>query len=290
VSPPYFDFKVIEKVDEHGNVTFIPLDADDGIKRKHELQLLLRDRFPHFKEISAKTFHVLEMCFASICFHYKYLMETMHVRCPLRSAILFRDIPKSIIEVAQIAYPWNKSDDTPELSGVPPHVLALAEMEGLKQEIARLHNNLMTDFKKELDTRGFASTEYNHQNLLSTLSMQTDAIVNKLIEKTNLTEKAISDSRRERNDMLQSCFVMTDEDDDIDQYSLPECTNELEQSELMTLHHEEQMKSSKNKVQQRIFTVGFHHGKLNPLPATYQFPNMTRQQLVTTTGFLEIRR
>ena len=63
-------------------------------------------------------------------------METFHLRCPLRSAILFCDIPKSIIEVAHIAYPWSKSDDTPQLSGVPPHVLALAEMEGLKQEIA----------------------------------------------------------------------------------------------------------------------------------------------------------
>ena len=159
VSPPYFDFKVMEKVDDHGNATQVPLEQSDGIKRKNELQKLLKDRLPNYDKISAKTFHVLEMCFASICFHHKYLMETMHMRCPLRSAILFRDIPKSIIEVARIAYPWNKSEDTPQMSGVPPHVLALAEMEGLKQEIARLHNNLMTDFKNELDSRGFASTE-----------------------------------------------------------------------------------------------------------------------------------
>ena len=283
-SPPYFDFKVIEKVDDDGKAVISPLEPNDGIKCKYELQSLLKDRLPHFDKISAKTFHVLEMCFASICFHHEYLMETLHVRCPLRSAILFRDIPKSIIEVARIAYPWNKSDDTPQLSGVPPHVLALAEMEGLKQEIARLHNSLITDFKKELDTRGFASTEYNHQNLLSALSMQTDAIVNKLIEKTNLTEKAISDSRRERNDLLHSGFVMTEEDDDNDEdgpYYTPECDGLEQNKGMMTLRHEEQMKSSKKKVQERIFKVGFHHGKLNPLPATYQFPNMTRQQLVT---------
>ena len=39
-------------------------------------------------------------------------------------------------------------------------------------------------------------------------------IVNKLIEKTNLTEKAIAYSRHERNDtMLQSGFVMMEEEE-----------------------------------------------------------------------------
>jgi len=100
---------------------------------------------------------------------------------------------------------------------------------------------------------------------LSALNAQTDAIVNKLIEKTNLTEKAIADSRRERNDMLQSGFVMTEEDDDDDgSFYVPE-----EPNEMATLRHEEQMKSSQKKVQEHIFKVGFHHGKLNdPLPAT----------------------
>jgi hypothetical protein len=72
---------------------------------------------------------------------------------------------------------------------------------------------------------------------------------------------------------------MTEEDDDDEEdgpYYTPECDG-MEQNEgMMTLRHEEQMKSSKKKVQERIFKV-----ELNPLPATYQFPNMTRQQLVT---------
>ena len=33
-------------------------------------------------------------------------------------------------------------------------------------------------------------------------------------------------------------------------------------------------------VKKRKFTIGLHHGRLNPLPADFKFPSMTLQQLV----------
>jgi len=47
------------------------------------------------------------------------------------------------------------------------------------------------------------------------------------------------------------------------------------------LHHDEEtQKMSMANVQARVYTVGFRHGKLKTLPATYQFPFITPQQLV----------
>ena len=47
------------------------------------------------------------------------------------------------------------------------------------------------------------------------------------------------------------------------------------------IHHDgETQKMIIANVQARVYTVGFRHGKLNPLHATYQFSFITPQQLV----------
>jgi hypothetical protein len=260
VSPPYFDFT--------------NLDDATRIIRKAELKTLVKERVPEYENIGAKTRHVLEMCFASICYHHKTLMASSHPQCPLRSSPLFRDIPPTILELACIAYPWNKTNDTPQLTGIPPHILALAEMEELKREIMSLESKIVASLREELDSRGFGSTEFNAERFERSMQQQTNNIVTELLKRTSLTERAILEAREQRDDEFAQ-FVIVEEDDE----------DEMEGAEFPTeearLHHdEERQKRSMANVQARVYTVGFHHGKLNPLPATYQFPFMTPQQLV----------
>ena len=108
------------------------------------------------------------------------------------------------------------------------------------------------------------------------MQQQTNNIVTELLKRTSLTERAILEAKEQRDDEFAQ-FVIVEEDDE----------DEMEGAEFPTeeamLHHDEerQKRSMANHVQARVYyTVGFHHGKLNPLPATYQFPFMTPQQLV----------
>ena len=100
-------------------------------------------------------------CFAAICYYYKDLNEKLHKKCILQNSAAFNDIPDSILDVAAIACPWTKTKYTPKLSGMPLHIMQLYEMKEIKHELATLQENFMKDMNKEMDRRGFASTECN---------------------------------------------------------------------------------------------------------------------------------
>jgi len=67
-----------------------------------------------------------------------------------RSSAFFRDIPPEIKALAKTALPWNRSEYTPRISGVPPHVLLLAEFKDLKVKFANLREQIRDDMVQVL--------------------------------------------------------------------------------------------------------------------------------------------
>ena len=67
--------------------------------------------------------------------------EHLHQDSPFHNCPIFTDLPPSIMKLAKITFPWNKTADTLELTGVPPHVTIMAELECIREELNNFENN-----------------------------------------------------------------------------------------------------------------------------------------------------
>lgn len=257
VSPPHFDFS--------------SLNPDERRDKKEEIHNFIQNRIPDIKHISPQTFHLVYMCFATVCYHYDELQKNMHPECILRNAALFRDIPKNICEYSKVAYPWDATSDTPKSTGVPPHVLVLAEMEALKTSIKDLQFQLLSNMKEEMDRRGFSDSSFQSREIIDAVKEHTDRVVNEILRQKN---------QHQNPEELSDCGV-----NEI-VYDFIEEEGELFTTSNISLSHSKQTSRKRkhgevmNAMKKRKFTIGFHHGKLNPLPANFQFPKMTAHQLI----------
>ena len=256
VSPPYFDFS--------------HLNDNEKIGKKKILDDFLLSRLPEMDEMRPKTFHLVKMCFASLCYHFEYLKRNMHQACVLRSAPLFRDIPKVLRDLAVIKFPWNKTIETPTLSGIPPHVINLAHMEKLNIELQELRTNIKTDLETLMDQRGFSSTGFNTQTVIDAITKQQKEYFDNMMK--NLNANIAKPGSNDNNEMQVYTLIEEDIDDEIDN------STDLTFEEDIAKRKEIHLKS-KDNVKKRVFTVGLHHGVLTPLPVNFQWPRMNAQQL-----------
>ncbi len=154
--PPYFDTSTITDNEVQQNA------LDERID-KFVLESMIGGA-----TIPSKTFIILRNCFASICYHIDFLQNKLHLTNKLRASSLFTSIPNDIKEAAVVRYPWNKTHKTPTFSGLPPHVVLMAQMKDLKQafkeEMRNMQNSVLKEMKDEFDTRrlgtdGFFETQ-----------------------------------------------------------------------------------------------------------------------------------
>ena len=85
------------------------------------------------------------------------MKATIHDKCPLRASPIFRDIPSGIISLARIYHHWNSTEDTREFTGIPPHIILVSEIEGLKREIEFLKGEIINQLRYEMDKKGISS-------------------------------------------------------------------------------------------------------------------------------------
>ena len=123
-------------------------------------------------------------CFATICFHHNKLKSTLHEKCPLRESPIFRDIPSYIITFALIAHYWNSTEDTPQFTETPPHIILIPEIEGLECEIQSLKEKIINQLQDEMDRRVFSYTEHNIKTIIYAMESQTKHIMEEIVRKT----------------------------------------------------------------------------------------------------------
>ena len=61
---------------------------------------------------------------------------------------------------ATVKYPWNKIYNTPEFTGISPHVLIMVETEELKSILIKQRQEIVVDFQEELDKRHVGGYTY----------------------------------------------------------------------------------------------------------------------------------
>ena len=261
ISPPYFDFTGIEEELERARL-------------QNQIKDWLRSRVMEVGELSASSKHIIWTCFASICYHHSFLTSTLHEESSFCSSLFYKDIPEEFLNVARIAYPWEATSDIPKLTGVPPHVLLMAEIEDLKHKFETLKIAIKGDMKDALDERGVGGSEF-HTNSILTAIKQTEALM------LNRLQSEVSIPREESGGSL----VITNEDN-----TLENVFEEIEPAELENGGRVEDasralVTTRTQDIQvallsSRRLRMGYHHGRLQVLPPRWMFPKMSIKQLV----------
>ena len=88
--------------------------------------------------------------------------------------------------LAQISHPWNITEDTPEFTGIPPHIILMSEIEVLKREIKSLKGATINQLQDEIYNRGFSSKEKNTNTIIDAMSSQTKQIMEETVMKTEV--------------------------------------------------------------------------------------------------------
>ena len=105
---------------------------------------------------SASVHCIFYFCFASICFHFYFLKQVLHTKNRLHASHFFTHIPVEIKAVATVRYPWNWTEMTPTLTGLPLHILILANFQQLMIEMESTKTAILSGVEAELDSRRMA--------------------------------------------------------------------------------------------------------------------------------------
>jgi hypothetical protein len=142
VSPPYFE--------NDG-------DNNDVIEKIFEL---LKDYMVGGHSIKGEVFHLLNYCFASLCYHHNFLVGILPKQNKLKASPFFTKLPNYARGAATVRFPWNKMAATPTFTGLPPHVCILAQLEGLKEKMESTGDRIIGEVKDDLDGRRLGSQSY----------------------------------------------------------------------------------------------------------------------------------
>jgi len=167
VSPPYFDYWL--------------LDEDGRNTMERQIHELVSNCLFCGDEVDPRVFCIFLSYFASVCYHSTFLKERLRRTNRLHASPFFTHIPADILPLAVVKYPWNKTEDTPNFTGIPPHVSLLAEMQGMQEDLKMMKEDLNISFCEEMDGRGNGSEGYfNTKSLVDRMKIMERLIVAKL--------------------------------------------------------------------------------------------------------------
>ena len=146
MSPPYFDFSEIK-------------DSVHREEKREYIEDYFYSRLGDLTEME-RTRKMILVAFTSVCLHYKYLNDNLHPRNPFRISTIWKDIQPQVRSHARIAYPWNKTLETPEFTGIPPHVSLIADIAELKEEVKSSKEKFSKDLNIIMDKRGVGDSNF----------------------------------------------------------------------------------------------------------------------------------
>ena len=118
---------------------------------KQYLHSWIQDHLPGEDKDNLKVFSIYKMLMATIVHHRDYLEEHLHQDIILRYLSFLADIDNiPFPEKVVVKYPWNATSDTPEITGIPPDIVLLPEMETLQLKIQDLKDDFKSNFKSTL--------------------------------------------------------------------------------------------------------------------------------------------
>ena len=216
------------------------------------------------------------MTVAAIAYYRDYLGDHLHPESMLRSSSIWND---EILfeEKVVVRYPWDATDDTPKITGLPPDIVLLAKVESMKLEMAALKADLKSTFEstliEQLDQREVGGSGFARGN----------EIVEKLetiLERVAAPAPAAASAPAVAEDVLgfgEDGGHVSDDDEEEDivlALDEPEHMPPRKRARIIRDRTQEQLSNRKMK-------CGYHHGLFNPLPSSWTYPKgMTVIQLM----------
>ena len=266
------------------------MDEDERDRRTLIVDAWIKDRMPGGENVNMDVFKLFKMCLASFIFNRPWFEENMHPENAVRSSPFWSEpIPYAGNVVTR--FPWTRTRDTPEFTGLPPDVLYLSKVETLKLEIAEL-KAVLREFKEEvlgdksrvaddivarlnnsLDKREVGRSGYG-------LCQELDRKLDELLKLGNTPREStlqppdLAFASEEGNEELTEYnTVHVEEEDETVEITFEDGTTEAMKERRICKETQQQMR-------RRKLTVGYHHGKLNPLPPRWNYPKMNIVQLI----------
>ena len=114
-------------------------------------------------------------------FHYDYLSLSLGGECALRASHFFQNIPNDLRECAVVKYPWTKTEYTPRIPGIPPHILIMAEMEELKKQVSTINSKFKEDLNTCFDERLSAdSADFRTNQIINAINESQQSMIQRM--------------------------------------------------------------------------------------------------------------
>lgn len=194
--------------------------------------------------------------------------------------INLHQIPDEFRQCAVTKLPWEKTEYTPKATGIPPHMILMAEVHELHKKFDELRVSIRDDVRNALDTRlhNINSAEYHTNRIIEAISESTRKMDEIIAMNSNRNASSADgygvDNGDDVDDVTDDFFVIEDEGI-VDERSL----TEKESAEEQSLRLKRNLEQSSRVVKKRKLTIGYHHGKLCMLPPHWDFPSMNTKQL-----------
>jgi hypothetical protein len=274
-SCPYFEFSQYEPAEKE--------------RRQNLVDGWIRSRMPGGGE-NDNIFCIFKMCLASFIYHRPWLEANLHQDCEVRSTIFWSEtgagadnaLPFSDHVVTK--HLWDKTEDTPHITGLPPDVLYMAQVKGLIAKFDRLERALREDndrvagsilqgIEQSLDNRSVGGEGYGRLN-------EIHAMLNTLVQRGNLpppTQQEAGEASVEEFVEFNCQADVEDDDNYVVEISFEE--SNIEQNNRASRLAND---AAKRQMKKRKVSVGYHHGVLTTLPQTMvEYPAMNLQQLMS---------
>ena len=116
------------------------------------------------------------MLYASLLYHYIYLTTILHKKSPLFACFIFTNVPLILKSNVRVSYPWDKDINTPVLTGIPPHILVLSQLDSLTRSQLKITNEVTDRMKNELDNRDIGG-DYHASKLVEEMGEAHNDII-----------------------------------------------------------------------------------------------------------------
>ena len=130
-----------------------PHSPEEEVQLQQELESFIQECQSNYDKIGIATLNLAQVLLAIICYHHQYLKATLSQSSLFWASAIFRNIPDTLLKHAWVKFPWTQGRYTPLITGLPPHVLLLADNKRILAEIAGLRAGMQEDMIKLLSDR-----------------------------------------------------------------------------------------------------------------------------------------
>jgi len=252
-------------------------------KVNDSIDLFLKDRIS--SQIDGRTWSLMKSLLAAVCYHYDYIEQKVHPQNLFKSSSFVKDLTDDIRKYAKVSLPWAKTKNAPYITGIPPHVILLAEIEELHKKYELLKTQILDGIATMLDERAVGTPEYYHRQVLVAIQEATEKMTHE-IQKSRTVDLniAVNDSTQSDEFFENSAYFMEDEFDLVQPQSQPALDSRsptVHQSQpaldsrsptVQVIGENENRIRTATALKKRRYKVGMFKGKLQVLSSAYKFP------------------